>query len=408
MKIKGLNLFLSVILVLSLVACGSPNANKESSSVPSNDYSTLYTLDSNSDKSTIADNTSTQLDTESEQANESTANATEVNNNAQNSNDLQVAKEVSNKEQVTQAENNDTANNSTTQSNAVIDNVVLDTKKEAATQAPIVGNGNSSTATQSTSANSFSFIEASGSYKTLDSYMQYLKSSGATYVSSTAEAITAIKNVCKNAQNGINLCFSSNVDIPSLVDALPKDTTLSGYIDVNVSACEYIYNDYYFGAKFTWWTTPSEETAVNSLVAQVLPTLNQGTTYDKIKNVHDYICNTANYSNATLTGAADDFSAYDALIGKLAVCQGYALSFQKFMDAMGIEAQIVKGDIRTPLANGSHAWNIVKLNGAWYSVDCTWDGQDDTTRYDYFLLGAKEYPYGITGGISLAASRYIK
>ena len=355
-----------------------------------------------SDQNIIADNSSTQSETESAQANESTTDATEINSSAHDTNDLQTTKE-----QVTQKQNDATTADNSATSNTVINNVVLDTKQEAATQAPIVGNGNASTVTQATSENGFSFIEASGSFKTWDAYVQNLKSSGATYVSSTAEAVTAINNACKNAQYGINLCFSGNVDIRSLVNALPQDTTLSGYIDVNVSECQYIYNDYYFGVKFTWWTSPAEEVAVDSLVKQMLPSLNQGTTYDKIKKVHDYICDKANYSTATLTFKADDFSAYDALIGKTAVCQGYALAFQKFMDAMGIEAQIAKGEINTPLAKGSHAWNIVKLNGAWYSIDCTWDGQDDTTRQDYFLLGAKEYPYGITGGISLAASRYI-
>ncbi|SEW34429.1 transglutaminase domain-containing protein [[Clostridium] fimetarium] len=413
MKIKGLNLFLSAILVLSLAACTTPNSNKGLSSAQSND-STISALALNSDQNTTEDNASTQLDAKSTQANKNAANATEVNNNIQNSNDLQdssdlqAANESDNNKQVTQAQNNTTTNNDLIQRKAVIDNVVIDTTQEVATQAPIVGNGNSSSVTQTSSENNFSFIQASGSFRSWDAYVQYLKSNGATYVSSTAEAITVINNICKNAQSGMNLCFSGDVDIASLVNVLPKDTTVSGYIDVNVSECEYIYNDYYFAAKFTWWTSSSEEAAVNSLVAQMLPSLNQGTTYDKIKNVHDYICNIANYSTATLTGAADDFSAYDALYKKLAVCQGYALSFQKFMDAMGIEAQIVKGDIDTKLAKGSHAWNIVKLNGAWYCVDCTWDGQDDSTRYDYFLLGAKEYPYGITGGINFAPSRYIK
>ena len=399
MKTKGLHLLLSAILVLSLTACGTQNANNESSSALYND-STISALASNSDQNIIKDNLTTKAEPESVQANtgEGPTSATELNTSTLSANDAQATEE-----QVTQKQSDTTPVDNSTPSNPVINNVVIDTKQEDATLAPIVG-----TVVQTTSQNNFSFIESAGSFKSSGAYMQYLKDSGATYVSSTADAITAIKDVCKNAQKGINLCFSSNVDIALLKSALPQDNTLSGYIDINVSECEYVYNSYYFGAKFTWWTSSSQEATVDSLVAQVLPSLNQGTTYDKIKNVHDYICNAANYSNATLTNAAQDFSAYDALIVKLAVCQGYALAFQKFMDAMGIEAYIVKGDIITSVANGSHAWNVVKLNGAWYSVDCTWDGQDDNTTYNYFLLGAKEYPYGITGGISLAASKYIK
>ena len=404
MKIKGLNLFLSIILVLSLVACGTPNTNKDLSLVQTNS-STLSTTGSKGDQSTIADNTSTQAETERAQSivDESIENTTEVNNNTQNS-DLQAAKESNSKEQVTQAQNN---NSVVSNSNTVIDNVVLDSKQEEATKAPIVGNGFNNNATQTNSMNGFSFIESTGSFKNVTAYVQYLKDSGATYVSSTAEAVAAINNVCKTAQSGINLCFSDNVDTTALVNALPKDTSLSGYIDVNVSECEYTYTDYYFGAKFTWWNLASEESAVKSLVDQVLPSLNKGTTYNKITNVHDYICDNVNYCYETLAGTAQNFSSYDALIGHKSVCQGYALAFQKFMDTMGIPCFIAKGNVMVNGSSGPHAWNIVQLDGKWYSVDCTWDGQEDLTKHDYFLLGASEDPHGSSFGISLATSKYI-
>lgn len=410
MKIKVMNLFLSVLLSLSLVACGSPFANKDMSSEQTSN-SSLYTVGSESNQNSTSAYSNTQSDTESAQTNadESTEVViTEANNTVQNSNDVQVVKE-NNKEQVTQAQNNVTQSNSnSSDSNTVIGgSVLLETKQEAATSAPIVGNGNTSSVTVNSVSNNFDFIEASGSFKSYEAYVQYLKNSGATYVSSTEEAIAIIKNAIKTSQYGVNLCFSGNVDTNLLVNALPKDTTLSGYYDINISECEYKSNKFYFGVKFTWWTSPSEEAVVNALVAQVLPSLNQGTTYNKIKNVHDYIANNVNYDEDTLAGLADKYSAYDALIGHSAVCQGYALAFQKFMDAMGIESCIAKGDINVAGASGPHAWNLVKLNGSWYSVDCTWDGQDNTTKYNYFLIGANEYPYGITGGISLAASKYI-
>ena len=399
MKMKGLNLFLSVILVLSLAACGSTNTSKDLPSAQFND-STLSTAGSNSNQNAIVDNESTQSESESAQADVSESN--EVNNSAQNTSNSQDLKG-----QVTQNQNDTTA----ADNNAVVSVKVAEISNEVIANTSIVDI--TSNASQNNSVNNYKLINLNDqTFHSETEFIQYLKSNGATYVSSTQEALTIINNTCKSANPGLNLCFSGNVDIDALIKAFPQDSTLSKYIDMNIRQIEFnciqlgSSKSYYFGAKFTWWTTPSEEAAVNDLVAQVLPSLNHGTTYDKIKNVHDYICNLANYSTATITGAADDFSAYDALFKKLAVCQGYALAFQKFMDAMGIEGQIVKGNIDTVVASGSHAWNVVKLNGAWYSVDCTWDGQDDITRYDYFLLGAKEYPYGITGGISLAVSRY--
>lgn len=417
MNKKILNLVLSILLVLSLVACGSQSAKNDSKAIPNESIESI--AGTSSDQNTSADASALQADIDNKQSvsDGNNTDSAQVNSNGQNSTNTQASldqdksdkivsleQDVSNEkvslDQNTQS-NSDVANNVT----IIGDNVVLDIKQEEATTAPLVANIDTSSVSKNNSKNDFNFI-AAGSFKNVNTYINYLKNNGATYVSSTQEAVSIIKNVCQNSGNGVNLCFLQNVNIDSLVDALPKDITLSGYIDVNTYQCEWKSNSYYFGVKFTWWTSSSEQTAVDSLVAQVLPTLNQGTVYNKIKNVHDYICSNVNYCYDTLAGNADNFSAYDALIGHKAVCQGYALAFQKFMDSMGIPCYIAKGDIDVNGTTGPHAWNIVKLNGNWYSVDCTWDGQDNNTRYDYFLLGVNEYPYGITGGISLAASRY--
>lgn len=395
-------LILSVIVVLSLASCGSKYARNDSTSIANNFIESI--AGTSSDQKTSADQSSAQPDSEADQvvSNGEDLDQTQKNSNDQNSANTQASADQDN--QNAQA-NQDIIGNSTT-STTIGDHIVLDTKQEEATTAPIVATANSDSLLSKNSENSFQLIQSAGTFKSIDAYLDYLENNGAIYVFSTQEAVNIIKNVCANSEDGVNLCFAGNVDIDSLVNALPQDSTLSGYIDVNDSQCEWKSNSYYFGVKFTWWTTPSEQSSVDSLVTHVLPSLNQGTDYNKIKNVHDYICNNVNYCYDTLAGNANNFSAYDALIGHKAVCQGYALAFQKFMDHMGIPCYIAKGEINVNGTTGPHAWNIVKLNGSWYSVDCTWDGQDDQTRYDYFLLGADEYPYGITGGISLAASGY--
>ncbi len=54
------------------------------------------------------------------------------------------------------------------------------------------------------------------------------------------------------------------------------------------------------------------------------------------------------------------------------------------MKAAGIPSEYVTG-----YAEGSHAWNIIQIDGAWYHVDTTWDDPTnkggDYIRYDYFL-----------------------
>ena len=55
---------------------------------------------------------------------------------------------------------------------------------------------------------------------------------------------------------------------------------------------------------------------------------------------------------------------------------GYTTSFQMFMDMLGVECIIVRGE-----ATGEeHAWNMVHIGDNWYHVDCTWD--DYVPDYD--------------------------
>lgn len=42
----------------------------------------------------------------------------------------------------------------------------------------------------------------------------------------------------------------------------------------------------------------------------------------------------------------------------------------------------------------THAWNLVKYNGHWFHVDCTWDrgvGPNPNVHHDYFMLNDEEF-----------------
>ncbi len=51
------------------------------------------------------------------------------------------------------------------------------------------------------------------------------------------------------------------------------------------------------------------------------------------------------------------------------VCQGYALTFNKFCEMMDIDCDYVFGNGR----GETHAWDIVKIDNKCYLIDCTWD-----------------------------------
>ncbi len=79
------------------------------------------------------------------------------------------------------------------------------------------------------------------------------------------------------------------------------------------------------------------------------------------------------------------YEPYGPLIDGKGVCLGYASTFQLFMDMTDIECITVTGGAFSSREN--HAWNMVRLNGAWYCVDPTWDHDilyDRTGKLRYF------------------------
>jgi transglutaminase-like putative cysteine protease len=81
--------------------------------------------------------------------------------------------------------------------------------------------------------------------------------------------------------------------------------------------------------------------------------------------VHDWVIYNVEYD-----GAMQRYTAYDALFGeKTSVCQGYALLGFALLTELGIETRIVDGVATSGRAD--HAWNMVKVDGAWLHLDMT-------------------------------------
>ena len=97
--------------------------------------------------------------------------------------------------------------------------------------------------------------------------------------------------------------------------------------------------------------------------------------YDAALKVHDRLIEDCDYD---LTGELTDVhNAYGALVENVAVCDGYAYAYKCIMDRLGIECRTITGTATNGMeANVGHAWNIVKLDGKYTFVDCTWDDMD--------------------------------
>lgn len=57
------------------------------------------------------------------------------------------------------------------------------------------------------------------------------------------------------------------------------------------------------------------------------------------------------------------------------VCNSYSLSYRLLLNKVGIENKYIIGQV---YGGEGHAWNLVRIDGQWYHVDCTWDDPNDS------------------------------
>lgn len=103
--------------------------------------------------------------------------------------------------------------------------------------------------------------------------------------------------------------------------------------------------------------------------------------YEKVKKIHDLICEKVYYNQALVNS---DFatesteysqSVYSVFCTDKTVCAGYAQSFAMMCNGSGIDTAVV--------TSSNHEWNKVKICSSWYNVDCTWDDQSDGYYYNF-------------------------
>ena len=144
--------------------------------------------------------------------------------------------------------------------------------------------------------------------------------------------------------------------------------------------------EFYFNVSYL--SNYAQERAVDEEVKRVLSSLNieEKDDYTKAKLIHDYIVKNIKYDYSL-----NNHSAYNAIINKSVVCQGFAsLTYKMFKEA-GLNVRAICG-----IGNGGpHAWNIVKLGSKFYNVDNTWDAcysESGGIRYDWFLKHNNNFP----------------
>lgn len=155
---------------------------------------------------------------------------------------------------------------------------------------------------------------------------------------------------------------------------------------------QYLYT---IGIEPIYYTTPEQETRTDSAVKEILKKLDIdlfASDYEKIRKIHDYLYSTVTYDiiHQNNDNYHLDTTAYAALINRTARCQGYSVAAYRLLREAGIDCRIVKGTVDHDGTAQLHAWNLVKLNGAYYNLDVTWDKLLETD--DYFLKSDHSMP----------------
>lgn len=89
---------------------------------------------------------------------------------------------------------------------------------------------------------------------------------------------------------------------------------------------------------------------------------------EAIRRINAQICSRLSYDLGF-----EYYDGVEALEAGKGTCNAYTLIFQGMCDDAGIVCRRVYGRVESGVTKGSHGWNQVWLNGAWYHIDTCWN-----------------------------------
>lgn len=208
------------------------------------------------------------------------------------------------------------------------------------------------------------------------------------------------------------LSRKEQADYIRLVDSLRRFDTKSPFTVTNQDSLRRVYEAVTQDFPEFYWLSESPEVNFSQLVYpegveetyrhiqdladEVIAQMPDGSDYDKVKYLYEYIIHQTQYHTAALSDEAliwKDQSVRSVFLDKQSVCAGYSRAFQLLCQKAGIRSLYVAGDIVA--YDQPHAWNLVRIDGQYYPVDTTWGdptfettviGQADVNTINYSYL----------------------
>ena len=153
---------------------------------------------------------------------------------------------------------------------------------------------------------------------------------------------------------------------------------------------------YYSGKKIAAAWSTGKTSVLNSREKQTLEKAENlmprftGSSLEKEKAIHDYICEHTSYLKQKASGIQEKDTAIGVLLNGQADCDGFSDAFYLLGTMAGLEVRHLNGYATNSEGTGSHMWNLLHLNGQWVMLDVTWDNKSDNRiSYLYYNIGAE-------------------
>lgn len=185
-------------------------------------------------------------------------------------------------------------------------------------------------------------------------------------------------NMCAYYEAAINfeqLCYLpypvTQKELKKLITVIRYECPELMMLDVSQPFSLYATNNMVTSVELPYATTQKEyETMLaqtEAVIHELVEKSRDLTEAEKEKLVYDHIVSNAVYDeNARWAG-----TAYGCLVEGKAKCDGISFAMKWVMEEMGIPCMIIAGN--PPDGDVGHAWNVIKIDGAWYDLDVTAD-----------------------------------